>query len=302
MSMNRPRILILGSTGFVGSNIREVLDPVFTTFSTQRSISLETPHVIHFDIEKEETWDSILQINPNFIINATGYGVVKHQGDAAKMKKINYYQPYLLKRFLDEKLEEYCWIQIGTAFEYDLSIGALYEDSPTMPLTDYGITKLLFSQFLKQAARKNFVILRPFAMFGPREDKSKIIPALLTAQKERTVLPLSQGVQQRDYFFVKDLAYFIMELIRRGPKEVEGEVINIGSNNPIAIKDLALNMSRFIPDFNPSYWCWGQIEQRVNEGDAFFNASQKASELGFTNTGIETAFQETINYYYSVKA
>lgn len=296
--MSQPKILVLGSSGFVGHNIHKVLSASFPTIGSSRKEPLAVANDIYFDLEDERTWTNIVNARPDIVINATGYGVVKYQKDWEKLKIINYYQPYRLKNYLDKQLGSFFWIQIGTAFEYDLSLGGLYEDSSTMPLTDYGISKLLFSQFLNDSGKTNFLILRPFAMFGPHEDASKIIPALILAQKERKQLSLTSGMQQRDYFFVKDIAHFIKCLINRGVYAFGQEVINIGAGSPVAIKTLATKMSLFIPGFDPAYWEWGHIEQRINEGGMFFNASAKSKQFGFTETATDVAFMETINYYY----
>ncbi|WP_162946515.1 NAD-dependent epimerase/dehydratase family protein [Chitinophaga barathri] len=293
-----PKILILGSTGFVGGNIYNILHNLYPVFGCSRKPGQTAKSTIHMDLDDVTSWENIFRIRPDVIINASGYGVVKHQADPEKMKLVNYYQPYLLKKYLDEQHSGYFWIQIGTAFEYDLGLGELREDSAAMPLTDYGISKLLFSRYLESSERKNFLVLRPFAMFGPGEDPSKIIPALLLAQKNRKEIELSSGAQQRDYFFVQDLAHFIARLIEYGLDKVAGEVINVGSGRPMPIKELAEQMSQTVPDFNPGLWQWGKIRQRTNEGKVFFNASQKCEELGFMQTPMPEAFKKTIDYYY----
>lgn len=297
--MHQPKIVVLGSSGFVGGNISELLEQHFAVFNTTRDDTQVQDGIIYFDLENEDTWQNLLACKPDIIINSAGYGVVKYQNDFARMQQINYYRPYRLKQHLDEKLRDYFWIQIGSAFEYDLSVGALTEQSPTMPLTQYGISKLLFSQFLQNAGRHNFVVLRPFAMFGPGEDTTKIIPALILAQKEKKVINLSSGLQKRDYFFVHDLATFVRHLIDRDIHQVSGEVINVGSNTSVALRELAEKMTPFISHYDRRYWNWGEIDQRQNESDTFHNASSKAANLGFSQTPREKAIITTINYYFN---
>jgi nucleoside-diphosphate-sugar epimerase len=296
--MSQPKILILGSSGFVGHNIHSVLQHKYIVYSTTRNEHLIKENTIFFDLERRETWNNILSVKPDIVINAAGYGVVKMQKEHVKLQRINYYLPYLLKEFLDENNNQYFWMQIGTAFEYDLNKGALSEHSPAMPLTDYGISKLLFSLYLLQSGLKNFVILRPFAMFGPGEDESKIVPALIIAQKEKKPINLSDGEQRRDYFYVKDLALFLDQIITNGLSSVGGEIINIGSSQAISLKELADKISRNLPSFDENYWKWGAIEQRQLESAAFYNDSNKGITLGFRQTLFNVACGETINYYY----
>lgn len=283
----------------MGRNIYSVLCSHFPTFGcTRNQHERSSPGIIYFDIERETSWNNIIEIGPDIIINSIGYGVVKYQQDFERMKQINYYLPHLLKLFLDEHLPGAFWIQIGTAFEYDLRLKELHENSAEVPLTDYGITKLLFSCFLKASETKNFLILRPFAMFGPEEDPSKIIPALIVAQKDRNQIGLSSGLQKRDYFFVLDLANFILTLIKNKLESVAAQVINVGSNQSITLRELANSISQLIPEFDPTYWQWGKINQRANETEMFFNASEKCRCMGFVQTSKVEAFKKTINYYY----
>ncbi|MVT07436.1 NAD-dependent epimerase/dehydratase family protein [Chitinophaga tropicalis] len=296
--MSQLKVLILGSSGFVGRNIQDVLQAGFSVYGTTRNVAYVNETTLFFDFEIRETWGNILALKPDFIINAAGYGVVKYQKEPERMKMVNYYLPYQLKEYLDINLPEFFWIQVGSAFEYDLGLEALNESSPAMPLTDYGISKQLFSQYLQLSGRRNYVILRPFAMFGPGEDESKIVPALVMAQRKQEVINLSSGEQKRDYFYVKDLAAFIAHIISGDLSIVAGEVINIGSSTAMSLRELAAGIKEYLPDFNSDYWNWGAVEQRENESKAFYNGSDKGIKLGFKQTLFSEACRETINYYY----
>jgi len=296
--MSTLNILILGSTGFVGRNIAYVLREKGRIYSTVRNASMQSKDVIHFDLEDRSTWKNLLKVRPDLVINAAGYGVVKHQQEQEKMQRVNYYQPYYLKEFLDGHLSAYFWVQIGTAFEYDLAKENLNEGTAALPLTSYGISKALFSHHLLQSPGKNFVVLRPFGMFGPGEDTSKFIPALLLAQKEKKVIELSTGEQQRYYCYVRDLAIFIELLIEKNLNTFAGQVINVGSSHAISLREFAIKFAAYIPDFDPRLWKWGVIEQRQNESRIFFNDSDKCREIGFRETPFEEACLETIKYYY----
>ncbi|MFY0253342.1 NAD-dependent epimerase/dehydratase family protein [Chitinophaga sp. 30R24] len=294
------RMLILGSTGFLGKNMMHSFSKNFTVLGTTRKENFpkEDMNSIYFDLENADTWQNIVDYRPDVIVNASGYGVVKDQLDSTKMKLINYYQPYLLKNFLEEKLLDFFWIQIGTAFEYDLKCTALTEASPMMPLTDYGISKVMMSQYLLQSDKRNYCIIRPFAMYGPYEDKSKIIPALILAQKNKETISLSSGEQIRDYFFVSDLSFFIQQMISRGINRFSGEIINVGSNTPVSLKKLSSDLGRYINEFDAGYWNWGALSQRANESTMFYNTSGKCYEYGFVQTPAEIAFQTTIDHFY----
>jgi nucleoside-diphosphate-sugar epimerase len=297
------KVLLLGSTGFVGRHIQEVLVNGVSLYVTNRQPQENASGLIYFDFLVPESWKSIVELKPDIIINSAGYGVVKDQNDLELTYDINYRMPSRLITMLQGAGLTSFWLQIGTAFEYNLDKQVLDEESACVPMTHYGISKYLLSNFLlSQDNKLSFLVLRPFAMFGPYESDSKLLPYLINSQKDKREIALSTGEQKRDYFFVKDLAFFIRRVISRGITNIGCDVLNIGSGEATSLKDLALELSKYIPDFEPSLWQWGRVLQRANENQLFYNCSTKALNSGLSLTPLKTAFQETVSYYFdSVK-
>ena len=285
----------------MGRHISEMLAHTSYVYLTSRTFLQADSNVIQFDLQSKATWEAILDIRPDVIINASGYGVVKEQVDLSSMYEINYQAPLALAMYLQKSNQYPLWIQIGSAFEYDLDAECLTEDSDTVPTTHYGISKLLFSNFLKSSKNKlPYVLLRPFAMYGPYENQSKIIPYLINAQKNKQKVSLSSGLQKRDYLYVKDLAAFVKMLLKGDDNEFNGQVYNLGSGKAVAIKDLAQVLSSKIPGFDAEYWAWGHLSQRSHESETFFNGSTKALSEGLTFTSQSEAIQETVDYYFNL--
>lgn len=293
------KILLIGSTGFVGRHIAEALVEEVVLFVTTRQLEQATTTVIYFDFAVPQSWASIIALAPDIIINAAGYGVVKKQTNIEDTYDFNYRLPSRLVCYLQEQGFTPFWLQIGTAFEYDLEEQQLIEESNCLPLTHYGMSKYLCSHFLLSSKnRLPFLILRPFAMFGPYENASKLVPYLLTAQKTKKAIPLSNGEQERDYFYVKDLARFIAGPVVQHLSTIQGRILNLGSGQPQSLKKLASELSAFIPAFDASLWQWGQIPQRDNENPIFHNASTQATTFDFQLTSSAEAFRETVAYYF----
>jgi nucleoside-diphosphate-sugar epimerase len=292
-------VILLGSTGFVGRHVAEKLahSTGIKLITTTRQQEQVKDGVIYFDLLKAETWPALLACAPDVVVNSAGYGVVKEQTDLAVMYEVNYLLPMKLAQLLQQAGGLPLWLQVGTAFEYDLTEAALSEESVTLPATHYGISKLMFSTFLQSPKNKlPYYLLRPFAMFGPYESASKIVPYLINAQRTQRAIPLSSGQQQRDYFYVKDLATFAESLIKQKTSQ-RNEVYNLGTGRPISIRELAQELAVAVPGFNEDNWNWDQLPQRANENEVFFNASAKASRAGLTLTPRSIAIQETVNYF-----
>lgn len=293
------KVLLIGSTGFVGRHIADELTDGAALFVTTRQRGAVGAQTIHFDFTDVETWVSVVNLAPDVIVNAAGYGVVKEQTDLEMMYDVNYRQPAQLISHLQAKSLMPFWLQIGTAFEYDLTEQQLHETSACVPFTHYGMSKYLCSNFLVSEKNKlPYLILRPFAMFGAYESDSKFIPYLINAQREGRRIDLSTGEQQRDYFYVKDLSRLIKTLVAESAPLPTDKILNIGRGVAASLKELAMQLSKAIPDFNPSLWNWGALPQRDNENQVFFNASTKAVEGKLKLTPIEEAFRQTVSYYF----
>jgi len=81
-------------------------------------------------------------------------------------------------------------------------------------------------------------IIRPFNTFGPRQSLRAIIPSIICQIiKKEKFMVLGNLKPTRDFTYVNDTCLAFEKLINF--KKSFGEVINIGSNNNISIKNLA---------------------------------------------------------------
>jgi len=81
-------------------------------------------------------------------------------------------------------------------------------------------------------------IVRPFNVYGPRQSARAVIPTIIIqALSESKKVALGNLSPTRDLTYVKDTCSAFYEIYKN--KKFIGEVINVGSNNEISIKDLA---------------------------------------------------------------
>lgn len=290
------KVVVLGSSGFVGRNIYEDLCGEFDVYGTHRGSPSVMQRSVFFDLTREESWNNIIDLKPEVIVNAAGYGVVKSEREMDAIYDINYLLPASFFDYVKARMKSF-FIQIGSAFEYDLNVGRLTESSPCRPRTHYGISKFMMSQYLLHSQHIGYTIIRPFGMYGPYEDESKLFPYLIIAQRDRKQIDLSSGTQVRDYFYVKDLSAFIGELVKSSRQLPE--IINVGSNREYSIAELAGKLAIAIPHFDEQYWSWGQIKQRENESPIFINMSQVGRDLGLNLTDDVTSFNQTVKHYFN---
>ena len=80
-------------------------------------------------------------------------------------------------------------------------------------------------------------IVRPFNTYGPRQSARAIIPTIITQILEnKSIVELGDISTNRDFIYVKDTCKGIIKLAENN--DAVGEVVNIGTNHEITIKDL----------------------------------------------------------------
>jgi len=126
----------------------------------------------------------------------------------------------------------------GTCFEYDSRYGYCSEAiTPTRSKSLYGVCKSslqeIASSFFKQAG----VISawgRIFFVYGPHEDRRRLVPSVITSLLQNQPARCTHGNQIRDYLHVEDVASAFASLL---DSNVEGPV-NIASGKPVALKTI----------------------------------------------------------------
>ncbi|MBV6419258.1 MAG: GDP-6-deoxy-D-talose 4-dehydrogenase [Ignavibacteriaceae bacterium] len=298
------KILILGNSGFIGTNLFNYLkeNSNYNIITTTINQKLCNAFTYYFNLLDKDSWESIVELNADVFINATGYGVVKLETNIDLMYDINYIMLTDFLEFLESNSNETNFIQFGTAFEYDLNIEKITEETQCIPKTHYGISKFLTSNFIlnRNCRRVRYLVLRPFALFGPYENSSKIIPYLINSQLKNEAVNLSSGEQFRDYLFVEDLCRFILEICSKDFNALP-RLMNIGSGNQISIKELGNIIAENIESFNSTLWKWNSIPYRANEGNKFYNYSKLAFENGLKNTELAKGIKKTIQFYRELR-
>jgi dTDP-6-deoxy-L-talose 4-dehydrogenase (NAD+) len=134
------------------------------------------------------------------------------------------------------------FVGIGTCFEYDLTLGKLFYNTPLKPKTSYGSAKATLFTFLSHWLPKhsvNFAWCRLFYLYGEGENKNRLIPYIRERLDSNKQVELSKGNQIRDYLDIAVAGKIITEVSlgsQVGP-------INICSGIPITIKQIASNIA-----------------------------------------------------------
>lgn len=115
------------------------------------------------------------------------------------------------------------------------------EDHPTTPVSPYGASKLATEQYARvysEVYGLPTVSLRYFTVYGPRMRPNMAISNFVSRclHNESPVI-YGEGSQTRDFTYVDDILWANEQLLETDV--ADGEIINIGSTDNIAIKTLA---------------------------------------------------------------
>jgi nucleoside-diphosphate-sugar epimerase len=301
----KKKILIVGGTGFLGYHLAK---KCLAKGWQVTSISTNNPKKTRFltkvkylivDISKKKTLQKKIKSNYDFVVNFGGY--VNHN------EKLKTYQSHyvgcknLADFFLDKKIESF--IQIGSCVEYGHNKSPQDENkifSINKLKSTYGKAKLTSTRYLlKKFKEKKFpcTILRLYLVFGPRQDYNRFIPSIIKGCLEDSLFPCSLGNQFRDFLYVDDLIDAILKCLKK--KSSRGEIINIGSGNPMQIKKIVLLIKNIIKQGTPDF---GKIKLRKDEILKLFPKINKAKKKlnwkpKFT---FSKSIVKTINFYKKI--
>ena len=87
-------------------------------------------------------------------------------------------------------------------------------------------------------------IIRPFNTFGPRQSARAVIPTIITQAITNKKIKIGNLNVTRDFLFVEDLCSAYEKILKSN--KLFGEVVNVGVNSEISIKNLIVKISKIL--------------------------------------------------------
>ena len=267
-------ILITGGAGFIGSNLakRLVQSGAKITIIVKYASIIDCPRLINVwdqikiieaDLRNTDSVNSIKKLKFDYIFHLAAYN---HVGDSFRhvQESINS-NLFSTINLLDHGPNFNKFIHIGSSEIYGLQKKIPFNVNETPdPMSPYALGKYsseLYAKIKSRQTKKKLVCLRPFNTFGPYQSEKAIIPEIIIKCLLNKEIKTTFGEQTREFNYVDN----IVEGILLASKKVNHSEtpINLGSNNPVKIKELVKKIHKLTK--SKSKLKIGAIKYRPNE-------------------------------------
>ena len=260
-SLNRPSLLVLGGTGFIGRHI--INKAVYKRWKvTCASLSLPNKknrnHQVKYykvDLKSFSSVKKKLNKPFNYIINLAGYiNYSNSKGNYNKIIREHFISVKNITKVIPRKnLKKF--VQIGSSAEYGLEKAPQSEKTKLSPKTTYSLAKAKTTNYLQKIYKKEkypFAIARLFLTYGPGQKKDRFIPQIINGCLKNKRFPTTSGEQIRDFCYIDDTVSAILLILIK--TKTIGEVFNVASGIPIKIKAVIHLINKIVgmgtPEFN----------------------------------------------------
>jgi len=229
----KKKLLITGASGFLGFHLIEaaLLQDYEVYAGVRRSSNtahLDTKKVtiVELDMSDASSIKRTLDLHGiNYIIHAAALTRAKTASD------YNFSNAALTRNLAiaateaDTDIKKFVFISSLAALGPSADGEPVKEDDIPHPLTWYGKSKLLAEHYLKEIPSLPLIVLRPTAVYGPRE---KDLLLLIKSVKKGLEVYIGRGKQKLSFVYVKDLAAIAVKCLE---SEINGEFYNISDGH-----------------------------------------------------------------------
>lgn len=306
-------ILLLGSFGFIGTNIIKYIDNyheevnviAFDRFPEHldhikfKSVS----KVYSGDFSDEYLLDKVFkENNVDLVIHSLSASVPSSSQDNEFDIKFNVLPTIgLLNQMVSHKVNDIVFISSGGAIYGDhyVNESGHTEEEVLFPKSAYGISKLVVEKYLYLYNIQHGIrslVLRLSNPYGPYHYSQKqgiINIALERALDGKPFEIWGDGNGKKDYIYIEDFCAILFELINKWDKQYD--VLNVGSGQLLSVNDIVCELKK---ETNQSFQWSYKSANNLDVQDFKLNLSKLSSAIGaFNYTPLGKGIEKTRNWY-----
>ena len=273
-SLKGKKILVTGGAGFIGSHLSNKLVSLGARVSVivKYNSIIDCPRLVKIwdkvnIIEADlRNTDSVLEMKKNSYDLVFHLAAYNHVGDSFKHVIENVNSNLISTiNLLNSGPNIKKFIHMGTSeiYGFQTKLPFNIKEKPN-PMSPYAVTKYgseLFSLLKSKSSKMKLLCVRPFNTFGPFQSEKAIIPEMIIKCLLAKEIKTTEGKQTREFNYIDNIIEGILFLNKKVNHSLEP--INVGSNKPIAIKDLVRKIHKYTN--SKSKLKIGALKYRPNE-------------------------------------
>lgn len=312
--LSNRRVVVLGATGFIGRWVaREAVRAGARVWLVARDEAAAADVAARYSIAGTVAGVDVLQagdlaafyreVRPELTCNLIGYGVDRRETDPGLAEAINVDLVRCLLELVPDAAAGSDWpglhlVHTGSALEYGAIGGHLPEDAIVNPTTVYGQTKLAATRLVDRAVAAGAVravTARLFTVYGPGEHDGRLLPSVLSARASSVPVPMTDGLQQRDFTYVGDVAEGLIRAALQ--PAAPWSTVNLATGHLHTVREFVMRAEAVL-GLAPGRFQFGALPTRPDEmAHDTVAVSRARAWLGWVPpTGIEAGVRATVRF------
>ncbi|NQS89726.1 GDP-mannose 4,6-dehydratase [Patescibacteria group bacterium] len=308
--MNNKKILITGSTGFIGANllhrlvhssndIHIILRKTSNIWRISDIIDKVNKHFCDLT-DRKSTKKLVSKINPQIIFHLAIYGGYPFQREFIKIITTNFIGTVnLLDACVEAGFE--CFVNTGSSSEYGIKNKPMSESNLLEPINDYGVAKAAATLYCQTVGRRESLpifTLRLFSPYGYYEEPTRLIPYLIAACLKKKDLKLTNPYAVRDFNFIEDVIGAYIKTVNQKENILPGDIFNVGNGEQRSVQEIFKLVKKLTGYRKEPHW--GKVKIRDSDKARIWIADNSKIKkiIGWKpQYTIENGLRKTIDWF-----
>lgn len=247
-------ILVVGASGFIGARLffslarrrPDVLaasrDPAGSWRLVRLPDFVKPRQLVQLDVtHPDSVREAIRRHHPRTVFNLSGYGGYERQQELTRIHEVNYFGTLNLALALRDAGCD-AFVNAGSSSEYGLNCAFPAEAAELVPNSDYAASKVGAGYLLKYLGKvQGFPCahLRLYSVYGPWEERDRLIPRLVEAGRAGRYPPLADPKTSRDFVYVDDATFACVRAALKACRAEPGLSLNIATGKKTTLEQVA---------------------------------------------------------------